>query len=111
MPTFALRQRPALAKTIPAQRYGHTQTPAQLCQRAGVAKLDAGPRGATVSFHNKSFSNPGGLVEFLSKQSGTAKLRPDHTLVLMRDWADDKKRVRGALDLVKALAGIAAKAA
>jgi transcription-repair coupling factor (superfamily II helicase) len=83
----------------------------QLCQRAGVAKLDAGPRGATVSFHNKSFSNPGGLVEFLSKQSGTAKLRPDHTLVLMRDWADDKKRVRGALDLVKALAGIAAKAA
>jgi transcription-repair coupling factor (superfamily II helicase) len=83
----------------------------QLCQQAGVSKLDAGPRGATVSFHNASFSNPGGLVEFLSKQSGTAKLRPDHTLVLMRDWADDKKRVRGALDLVKALAGIAAKAA
>ncbi len=83
----------------------------QLCQQAGVAKLDAGPRGATVSFHKASFSNPGGLVEFLSKQSGTAKLRPDHTLVLMRDWADDKKRVRGALDLVKALAGIAAKAA
>ncbi|MBI1181770.1 MAG: transcription-repair coupling factor [Alphaproteobacteria bacterium] len=83
----------------------------QLCHQAGVAKLDAGPRGATVSFHNASFSNPGGLVEFLSKQSGTAKLRPDHTLVLMRDWSDDKKRVRGAHDLVKALAGIAAKAA
>jgi transcription-repair coupling factor (superfamily II helicase) len=83
----------------------------QLCQQAGVIKLDAGPRGATVTFHNASFSNPGGLVDFLSKQSGTAKLRPDHTLVLMRDWADEKKRVRGALDLVKALAGIAAKAA
>ncbi|MEN3976677.1 transcription-repair coupling factor [Emcibacter sp. SYSU 3D8] len=83
----------------------------QLCQQAGVAKLDAGPRGATVSFHNASFNNPGGLVEFLSKQSGTAKLRPDHTLVLMRDWSDDKKRVRGAHDLIKALAGIAAKAA
>ncbi len=83
----------------------------QLCRDAGVSKLDAGPRGATVTFHNASFSNPMGLVEFLSKQSGTAKLRPDHTLVLMRDWAEDKKRVRGAHDLVKALAGIAAKAA
>jgi transcription-repair coupling factor (superfamily II helicase) len=83
----------------------------QLCQQAGVVKLDAGPRGATVTFHNQSFNNPMGLVEFLSKQSGTAKLRPDHTLVLMRDWADDKKRVRGAHDLVKALAGIAANAA
>ncbi|MEN3950192.1 transcription-repair coupling factor [Iodidimonas sp. SYSU 1G8] len=83
----------------------------QLCQQAGVAKLDAGPRGATVAFRNASFNNPMGLVEFLSKQSGTAKLRPDHTLVLMRDWSEDKKRVRGAHELVKALAGIAAKAA
>jgi transcription-repair coupling factor (superfamily II helicase) len=83
----------------------------QLCHEAGIAKLDAGPRGATVTFHNASFSNPGGLVDFLSKQSGTAKLRPDHTLVLMRDWSEDKKRVRGAHDLVKALSGIAAKAA
>ncbi len=83
----------------------------QLCQQAGVSKLDAGPRGATVAFRNASFNNPMGLVEFLSKQSGTAKLRPDHTLVLMRDWSEDKKRVRGAHELVKALAGIAAKAA
>ncbi len=83
----------------------------QQCAQAGIAKLDAGPRGATVSFHNDQFSNPAGLVEYLARQSGTAKLRPDHTLVLKRDWSDADARVKGAQDLVSTLAGIAMKQA
>jgi len=83
----------------------------QLCHQAGIAKLDAGPRGATVSFHDNSFANPAGLVEYLARQSGTAKLRPDHTLVLKRDWSNPDQRVKGAHDLAAALAGIALKQA
>ena len=79
----------------------------QLCHQAGVAKIDAGPRGATVSFHNDELDKPDGLVEYLARQSGTAKLRPDHTLVLKRDWATPEARVKGAEQLVKGLAGIA----
>ena len=39
-----------------------------LCKRAGIAKLDGGPKGATVQFHNDKFANPAGLVQFLNDQ-------------------------------------------
>ncbi|MGB0569704.1 MAG: transcription-repair coupling factor, partial [Paracoccaceae bacterium] len=35
-----------------------------MCKRAGIAKLDGGPRGATIQFHNDKFASPQGLVEF-----------------------------------------------
>jgi transcription-repair coupling factor (superfamily II helicase) len=34
-----------------------------LCKRAGIAKLDGGPKGATVQFHQDRFANPAGLVD------------------------------------------------
>ncbi|MCB1493128.1 MAG: transcription-repair coupling factor, partial [Rhodobiaceae bacterium] len=33
-----------------------------LCRRAGVDKVDAGPKGATLSFRDNRFENPHGLV-------------------------------------------------
>ena len=30
------------------------------CRKAGIARLDAGPKGATIQFHNDKFANPGG---------------------------------------------------
>ncbi|MEM7318257.1 MAG: transcription-repair coupling factor, partial [Pseudomonadota bacterium] len=35
-----------------------------MCKRAGIAKLDGGPKGATIQFHNDKFASPQGLVEF-----------------------------------------------
>ena len=40
-----------------------------LCKRAGIARLDGGPKGATVQFHNDKYANPAGLVEFLNDQT------------------------------------------
>ena len=77
------------------------------CRVAGIARLEAGARGAVVSFHGNSFSNPAGLVEYLSTSSGTAKLRPDQKLVFTRDWSDARLRQKGALQIVRALARIA----
>lgn len=82
----------------------------RLCRTAHIAKLDAGPKGATLSFRDNRFPDPGGLVQFISGQSGTAKLRPDHTMVYLRDWDDVPKRVKGVRLLVRGLAKIVEKA-
>ena len=34
-----------------------------LCRQAGVAQVDAGPRGAVVGFYRNEFANPEGLVQ------------------------------------------------
>ena len=57
------------------------------------------------------FANPAGLVSFLSGESGMAKLRPDHSLFVKRGWDIDARRIKGAADLAKNLARIAAEAA
>ncbi len=81
-----------------------------LCRNAGIEKLEAGPKGATVAFRGNRFANPAGLVEFLSRQAGTAKLRPDHTLVYIRDWRQTGDRLAGAHQLLMRLAEIGAQA-
>ncbi len=79
----------------------------QLSRRAGVAKVDAGPKGAVISFHNDDFANPAGLVQFIIEQTGTAKLRPDHKLVFMRGWDGPAERLAGVRHLLKQLADVA----
>ena len=78
----------------------------QLCRPAGVEKLDAGPRGATVTFRESAVLNIAGLVEFIAKQAGTAKLRPDQKLVYRRDWAEAETRVKGVNHLLTRLVQI-----
>jgi len=80
----------------------------QLCRQAGVEKIEAGPKGATLGFRNNHYANPAGLVDFISRQVGTAKLRPDHRMVYMRDWPTPDDRLKGVHGLVKRLAEIAA---
>ena len=77
------------------------------CRLAGIEKIDAGPKGAVLSFRNNLFANPAGLVEFISQQSGTVTLRPDHKLVMARNWVEPEARLKGARILVETLAQIA----
>ncbi len=79
-----------------------------LCRAAGVEKVEAGPKGAVVTFRNNSFANPAGLVAFIGRQVGTVTLRPDHKLVYRRDWERPAQRLFGLQHLVKGLADIAA---
>ena len=81
-----------------------------LAKRAGIEKLDAGPKGATVAFRAQAFANPAGLVQWLSKSAGTIKLRPDQKLVWLQDWNDVDTRLKGAFHLVRRLAEIAEEA-
>jgi transcription-repair coupling factor (superfamily II helicase) len=76
------------------------------CRKASIAKLDAGPKGALVHFFNDSFPDLEGLITYVQHLKGTAKLRPDHKLVITRNWDDPAARLHGALQLSKGLAKI-----
>ncbi|MEP9357217.1 transcription-repair coupling factor [Sphingomonas sp. KR3-1] len=71
---------------------------------ACIAKLDVGPKGALVTFHNDKFPNVEGLLAYVDKLEGTAKLRPDMKLVIARAWATPQARLNGALQLSRGLA-------
>jgi transcription-repair coupling factor (superfamily II helicase) len=77
------------------------------CKIANIEKLDAGPKGAVLSFRDNDFSNPAGLVGFIAKETGAAKLRPDHKLVVRRAWDREQDRLTGVIRLVRDLAAIA----
>ena len=95
---------------LPAEVENLLQTVAikRACLTAGLDRVEAGPKGATVAFRNDHFANPDGLVAFITEQVGTAKLRPDHTLVYRRTWDEPADRLTGVRRLVRDLAAIAA---
>ncbi|CUH48624.1 transcription-repair coupling factor [Ruegeria atlantica] len=74
-----------------------------MCKRAGIAKLDGGPKGATIQFHNDKFASPEGLVEFIQNQRGLAKVK-DNKIVVRRDWKKDSDKIKGAFAIARDLA-------
>ncbi|EEE38630.1 transcription-repair coupling factor [Rhodobacteraceae bacterium KLH11] len=74
-----------------------------MCKRAGIAKLDGGPKGATIQFHNDKFASPQGLVEFIQNQNGLAKVK-DNKIVVRRDWKKDADKIKGAFAIARDLA-------
>lgn len=74
-----------------------------MCKRAGIAKLDGGPKGATIQFYNDKFASPAGLVEFVQGQNGLAKIK-DNKIVVRRDWRNDADKIKGAFAIARDLA-------
>ena len=77
-------------------------------KKACVAKLDVGARGALVTFFQDQFPDLPGLLGYVERLKGTAKLRPDNKLVITRNWPDAASQLHGALQLSKGLAKILA---
>lgn len=73
-------------------------------KRACISKMDVGAKGVLVSFHDDKPPNVAGLLAYVDRLGGVAKLRPDSKLVLQRAWPDAKARLHGALQLSKGLA-------
>lgn len=78
---------------------------------ANIAKIDVGARGTLVTFHNDDFPDGPGLIAYVDRLQGTAKLRPDMKLVINRAWGDPQSRLNGLFQLTKGLSGIVRKAA
>jgi len=52
----------------------------QLCRSANVEKIDAGPKGISLSFRYDQFSRPEQLIDWIAGQGGRVQLRRDHRL-------------------------------
>jgi transcription-repair coupling factor (superfamily II helicase) len=74
---------------------------------ACISRLDVGPKGALVAFHQDRPPNVDGLVAYVARLDGTAKLRPDGKLSIARNWGSAAARLNGALQLSKGLAKVA----
>lgn len=80
----------------------------QLCRDCNVEKVDAGHKGAVLAFHNDTFPNPSGLVDFVKQEVGTVHLRPeDQKLVYRRRWDEPEERITGIRQLLTKLSKIA----
>ncbi len=75
-----------------------------LCRTANVEKLDAGPKGVVVHFRQRQFPDPAALVRFIGEQGSMAKIRPDQSVVFMRDWPTPEKRLGGSAVVMTQLA-------
>ncbi len=78
-----------------------------LCRGAGVARVDAGPKGAVVTFYKSGFTNPSGLVNLMQRSRGLVKLHPDQRLVVKADWDLPDARLIGVRGFIADLARLA----
>ena len=76
-------------------------------KKAMIAKLDVGPKGALVTFAESGFPDLQGLLGYVQRLKGAAKLRPDSKFVVSRDWSTPEARLNGALQLSTGLARVA----
>src|SRR5439155_11960289 len=70
-----------------------------LCRRANVEKIEAGPKGAVVTFRDNTFANPDRLVAFIREQGPAARVRPDMKVVFFDDWELPEQRLKGTTAL------------
>ncbi len=78
-----------------------------LCRQAGIAKIDAGPKGVVVAFRNDAFANPAGLVQFVQKRSSDWRVRPDHKVVVKGEFETPETRLAAAEKIAGQLAKVA----
>ena len=78
------------------------------CRAACIAKLDVGARGAVVTFIDRGFPDLAGLLGYVDRLKGQARLRPDSKLIVSRDWPSGDARLNGALQISRGLARVVA---
>nr|WP_298684693.1 transcription-repair coupling factor [uncultured Dongia sp.] len=80
----------------------------RLCRAAGIERIEAGPKGAVLSFRQNRYAKPDRLIDYISKRSDIMSVRPDQKLVYRQDWLDADARVSGVRKLMDKLADMAA---
>lgn len=82
-----------------------------LCRRANVERIEAGPKGAVVSFREGNFPNPEALIAWITDANSAARVRPDQKLVIFRDWQKIDQRLRGTKSVLDTLVSLAERKA
>ncbi len=57
----------------------------QLCRSANIEKIDAGAKGILIGFRNNIFPRPEKLIDFIARQFGAIKVRPDQKLFIEKN--------------------------
>lgn len=65
----------------------------QLCRLANIEKIDAGSKGILIAFRNNIFKSPDKLINFVAKQFGAVKIRPDQKLFIEKNLESYAVRV------------------
>ena len=78
------------------------------CRKACVAKLDVGAKGAVVTFAPSGFPDLAGLLAYVARLKGAARLRPDSKMIVSRDWPTGEARLQGALQISRGLMRVVA---
>jgi transcription-repair coupling factor (superfamily II helicase) len=73
------------------------------CRKACIAKLDVGAKGAVVTFVESGFPDLAGLLAYVERLKGAARLRPESKLGVSRDWPTGEGRLTGALQISRGL--------
>src|SRR6202142_3684342 len=63
------------------------------CRRANVEKVDAGPKGAVITFRDNKFAQPDRLDYFIRQHGQAAKVRPDMKVVFFQEWETPEERL------------------
>ena len=78
----------------------------RLCRSAGIARIDAGPKGAVLTFRDDTRVDPGQLIVHVTNPSLGLILRPDNKLVINRNWPTAQQRLEGVQRLLSTLGGM-----
>ena len=78
-----------------------------LCRKANIAVVEAGPKGVSLTFRNKTFPNPAGLFAFIQKNARIAKVLPDQKLIYKAEWEEPTERLKNTRALIRKLTEIA----
>lgn len=78
-----------------------------LAKRANIEKIEVGPKGASLSFYENTFKNPAGLVNYISAQMGTMKIKPDQKLLVLRPMTSPADKLETIKKIISKIAEIA----
>ena len=79
----------------------------QLCRQSGIERVEAGPKGAVLSFRDGGFVEPAALVRYVSTPENAVRLRPDSRLVAQRRWPDTRSRLDGVQQILRDISALA----
>ena len=78
-----------------------------LCRKANISVVEAGPKGVSITFRNKTFPNPAGLMGFIQQNGKFAKVTPDQKFIYKAEWESPPERLKNTRALVRKLTDIA----
>ncbi len=73
------------------------------CKQLGIAKIEAGPRGAVIGFYNDAPPHPDRVLAWITTKRGLVKLRPDQKLSFMGALETPSQRVNAIRSLLRDL--------